>query len=529
MLLVALLPVPGSANEQFVDEQWYEPWSPDKGYHSLTIRENITPMAPMWRAENWERTGLKWRMCNSLSQSWCKNPDRYKFEAHYPACDETNTKDCIVSLRITKPDGTVLDAAFERYVFEDHPNAYKGNGKEVFRNVSVPSIWTTTDSSGTKKQYLITAGLSGYYGDGSFIRGNFSQVIPVELIPTVFQDPTFPFDIPIPQCDDQGCSGSSDYEGTRCTVYTSDGFCAKTKSFGEGDRIELSLSMTLQPNGWFHGRIQDPELSIAKKGNQTVVTVSAAPVRVPVLHVSSSYDNLPANLKRYFDRCVREGFCPYSSQSYEVAMNPKSKGSDKNVQVFYWPNSKEAVDAVGIFAKFANDRALASPAIWKVETLDFRTRDYPSGCFKTNDGLQGIVTTNSIAYLDGPPKLQGGYLNYQVAGLHTDRSRNVVQGSYDLVLRSDVARCLYRFSKAPVSATITVTGDGDRSIATTVVGEKNGWLKLSAYGFTFSKKTIKVKLTQKRTTINCVSETDPTQTRKVTAIGPKCPTGFKQG
>jgi hypothetical protein len=39
-------------------------------------------------------------------------------------------------------------------------------------------------------------------------------------------------------------------------------------------------------------------------------------------------------------------------------------------------------------------------------------------------------------------------------------------------------------------------GSGDRSVATTVVSEKNGWLKLDAYGFTFSKKTIKVIVVQ---------------------------------
>jgi len=69
------------------------------------------------------------------------------------------------------------------------------------------------------------------------------------------------------------------------------------------------------------------------------------------------------------------------------------------------------------------------------------------------------------------------------------------EGSYDLVMRSDVARCLYGFSAAPLSATVSVVNNkGKKSIATTVVNEKNGWLKMAAYGFTFSKKTIKVKI-----------------------------------
>jgi hypothetical protein len=67
------------------------------------------------------------------------------------------------------------------------------------------------------------------------------------------------------------------------------------------------------------------------------------------------------------------------------------------------------------------------------------------------------------------------------------------------VMRSDVARCLYGFSKAPLNAKVSVVNNkGERFTATTVVGEKNGWLRLAAYGFTFSQKTIKVKITQKK-------------------------------
>ena len=139
----------------------------------------------------------------------------------------------------------------------------------------------------------------------------------------------------------------------------------------------------------------------------------------------------------------------------------------------------------------------------------------------------GIVTTNSMVYDGFAPRFTRGFLDYRVAGLHFEADgKTEVIGSYDLVMRSDVARCLYRFTNAPVSATITITGEGDKNIATTVVGERNGWLKLAAYGFTFSQKTIKVKLTQKRTTITCVSTTTPVKTRKVTGFSPKCPSGF---
>jgi hypothetical protein len=97
-------------------------------------------------------------------------------------------------------------------------------------------------------------------------------------------------------------------------------------------------------------------------------------------------------------------------------------------------------------------------------------------------------------------------------------------------MRSEVARCLYGFANAPLSATISVVGGGDKTIATTIVNEKNGWLKLAAYGFTFSKKTIRAKITKaKPTTITCVATADAAKTKKFRAVNPKCPKGFKPG
>jgi hypothetical protein len=99
---------------------------------------------------------------------------------------------------------------------------------------------------------------------------------------------------------------------------------------------------------------------------------------------------------------------------------------------------------------------------------------------------------------------------------------------------------LYGFSKAPISALVSITGGSDQKIATTVVNEKDGWLKLAAYGFAFSEKTLRVRILQeasaptgitspkpmaKKTTITCVKGKT---TKKVTAVAPKCPSGFKK-
>ncbi len=102
-----------------------------------------------------------------------------------------------------------------------------------------------------------------------------------------------------------------------------------------------------------------------------------------------------------------------------------------------------------------------------------------------------------MSYLGGTPEYKNGFLKYTVSGMHYEPDGfTEVLGTYDLVIRSEVARCLYGFPKVPLSATVSVTGAGSKNIATTVVSEKNGWLKMAAYGFTFSKKTIQVKITK---------------------------------
>jgi hypothetical protein len=109
-------------------------------------------------------------------------------------------------------------------------------------------------------------------------------------------------------------------------------------------------------------------------------------------------------------------------------------------------------------------------------------------------------------------------------------------------MRSDYARCLYGFTNAPVAASISIlSADGTSQIATTVLGERDGWLYLSANNFTFSSPTLKVKLTQasapkappsapvqtgaSKKTISCIKGK---VVKKVTGANPKCPTGYKK-
>jgi hypothetical protein len=120
-------------------------------------------------------------------------------------------------------------------------------------------------------------------------------------------------------------------------------------------------------------------------------------------------------------------------------------------------------------------------------------------CLTTGDGVKGIVTTNATIYGRGPPSFNTttGSLDYKVAAPHFTRTGDVFKGAYNLIMRSDVARCFYNFTSAPVKADISVIeAAGTEGKATTSIKEENGWLTLSASGFSHSAPTVRAKLSQ---------------------------------
>jgi hypothetical protein len=134
---------------------------------------------------------------------------------------------------------------------------------------------------------------------------------------------------------------------------------------------------------------------------------------------------------------------------------------------------------------------------------------------------------------------------------HFTSKGEVFKGTYDLKIKADIARCIYGFSKAPIQASVSILSeDGTTQTATYTVNENDGWLSLSANGFTYSSPTIQVKLFQaqpavsptptvtpepelttqaapviKKTTITCVKGK---ATKKITAAKPSCPKGYKK-
>ena len=308
------------------------------------------------------------------------------------------------------------------------------------------------------------------------------------------------------------------------------GKCLQRQDFPSNYRFGITIKVGKKLSGWFHGRIYRPVISTNSGTSGQIIQVDALPVVVPSILKKIPTAEISQELRSYLsqDRQFSEG------SGY---MMPGNSG-------------KDAIDQAALWLPLVKDTASKSLQYWSFRTLNTGSEGPDvQRCSSTATEISGIVTTNALTYSAGPPSYNKseGSLDYKVLAPHYTSKGDLAVGTYDLLLKSEVARCIYGFSKAPISGSISIVSEsGQNNVATTVINEKNGWLYMSANGFSYSAPTVKIKLSQeaeviaptptptpsastkapiKAVTITCIKGK---MTKKVTAAKPKCPTGYKK-
>jgi len=334
---------------------------------------------------------------------------------------------------------------------------------------------------------------------------------------------------------------------------TSDTQCAKRYPLPLGMRFGLTVNLTTKLTGWLHGRVKGPEVEVSTNSfGGSTVKVLAEPIKIPVNTAWVNNDTAPQSIKDYYSGKPNTGSGIFGFTEFLKPLSQIDLLHDGNMG-----HTAETLKEYLAWLPALGDKAQAMPTAWTIATMSsYKVADQVQQCLNQTDSLAGIVTSNAAEYLDGPPVFDqvSGALDYKVAATHYEPDGTTVfKGSYDLVMSSKVARCIYGFTQAPISATVSVTSEaGTQSAATVVVNEKNGWLSLGAYNFTYSSPTIRVVLTG-----SSISEVKPTPSptptptptptqaaakaavksivcvkgnlaKKVTSVSPKCPVGYKK-
>jgi 7-cyano-7-deazaguanine synthase in queuosine biosynthesis len=445
-----------------------------------------------------------------------------------PACTSEKEENCLESLEIAYGNEDFAKAKFLRQLQTEY--TIKPEPETNFLGGSSISLW---DDSNIKNSKSISYATNVSYG--TTLQGGIFQINNISFSITPYVEENGNYRSPAYDVARKSYAYAN-YRNTR-EAWTENGRVGIRKQFPIDSKFRIKVRVSNDVSGWFQGRIKNPVVSIDEfSSKNNLVTIEGEPVKVPTF----AYTKNSAQL---------------SSKEYQWTQNNGGFGSGNGFISPGNSDQRDIFDYIESFRPLAEDKTVGYYTLWSVNSTSWGN---DNSCLRDTKRVIGIVSTNAMGYDGNSPEYVNSTLNYKVAGMHYEPDgKKLVEGTYDLLMRSDAARCLYGFSKAPVQATISITGDSEQKVAVTSMTERNGWIKLSAYGFNFSENTIKVQLTQeqppkveapkveapkvetnsrevvaakpkvtavKKKSITC---TKGKLTKKISGANPKCPAGFK--
>jgi len=502
-------------------------------------------------------------VCKKIGDAGCESGKYFQYSSQLTYCNVQITSDCVKSVFAKDANGNTLEGSFvedfpgdTKYSYTGDPSVDLPPGTSSF----IVDFPTLSHKGGTK--YLVIVSLLGYRGfnEAKFTLENFTTAIyPVSKISGIFNvnqpEDMVRSDFMLFGRQRKGGGWTNDETGPKKSscVQTAAGTCLIPWPLPLDVEFGLTLKLHTKITGWLHGRLADAKADITSysDGDQQI-TLSGKPSIVPGLYAWYKKTSLPASLVAEYQNSNQAnsngaGWPSTERNSSGQVIADGPDGLPYSILKTAFGYDDGGFKEIRAWLAAVGDKAAFAPTVWSARSIQSGSQF--EKCMKGQESLSGIVTTNSTMYIGAPPTFNSteGTLDYKVTSPHSLPDGSDFKGMYNLLIKSDVARCIYGFTSAPVSATISiVSADGTNQVATTLFGERNGWMYLKANNFTFSAPTLKVKLTQevqkaeptptpsastapvamaKKTTITCVKGKT---SKKVTAVSPKCPTGYKK-
>ena len=498
--------------------------------------------------------------CASFSDPKCQSQDRFTYNAYLPKCQTTYATldvDCIKSLFAISSDGKEVEGQFVRYFPETTNTVFTGDSKAGIASGWNPSIWKFSGINHPGgDEFLVVPSIISFQG---FINNPghhpqlFVNIYAISRKPST-QSATLPINV-------AGAVNGLEMTGNQvnsfeCPLMLGNKECAIAWPLPNNVKFKISITTSSVLSGWMHGRLSEPTIEAVKLPGRTGtdLVIEAGAVKVPIFSIWKRYESLPQSMKDILTQNKgQKGRIQFPAQWRSVYDGSGVEPYDKISADHDLDNHTEANfnEFLGWLA-LSENKSIAEKTQWAFYTSHVYTNDDPNGkirvCSELNPNVSGVVTTNATQYLANPPKFNPATnsLDYQVSSPHFSRTGQDNVGTYDLVIDGNVARCIYGFTAAPMQASVSIiNANGEQKVATSVLTEKNGWVKLSVKGFTYSSPVLRVKFTQfsekkpdltpspkpsaskvpAKSVITCIKGKT---VKKVTGSNPKCPTGYKK-
>jgi len=357
--------------------------------------------------------------------------------------------------------------------------------------------------------------------------------------------------------------------GSICKEFAIGTQCINSANFAGNEKLAVTLRMNKDLTGWIFGRMQNSEFSVTSlDASYNKIRIGGDVTLVPELaaKVAKSEISKDPKLEKYLRDFFTVGRVGVSVPNPgSGSFNDGGVGGNTSTTYAGFLDAQTTTrlfsvnfEKFALFAAFEDQLKPFSPAasnngrniLRETNSIfwNFGANAYLGNnkCSSDKTKLHGLVVTNAPIYENGPPEFKDGSLNYRVAGVHNNLDGSEFKGRYTYIVRSDTARCYYGFSAAPIEARVEVVSANNASqVASVLVSEKDGFIKLQADNFTFSSPTIKMKLSQatevaqakpvevaptkavpqKSSVITCIKGKI---SKKISGINPKCPSGYKK-
>ena len=391
--------------------------------------------------------------CTGLNDPACDSAEFMKYYALMPPCKSLTEVDCIESIYAVAPGSPArIKGVYKESIPEKVVHQYQPSPDNGLPQGSVSGVWEIPNikhGGGSTNFVAIGSRVGSLKREGSrwiaqppgsdpWGSGDFRAAIyPVNIV----RDARYKANVSrIMQQPNGSNSMAIDHPSQLpfdvCAI-VGDGVCAMRQAFPENIKFGMVIRFSKVINGWMHGRIDSPEIDYELTTYGTRVDMKGQSTRVPILAGWAS----PSD----FSETERK------QNSY---LNNANGGSS-----FPGASGNYSMDQLNLWARVLKDKAVANPTQWIFYNLPERDIEAASTCIKSSKTLAGFVTTNSTTYTATPPiyNEQTGTLDYKVASPHFLADGKVFQGKYNLYIDSKVARCIYKFSNAPISASVSIT------------------------------------------------------------------------
>jgi len=488
-----------------------------------------------------------WRtvICDSAADPKCQIPD-YHFNATaiFSPCTDAITTNCVESVNATLADGTKVTGKVKR--LWNPQGEYKGDPLLGIPDGGQASTWTLTGTnSDNSDEYLLIAGVRGgmpipqmnaQLNEWNKFQGQlFAYFQPVKEIAGNYRDPKM---VLFPRgTGGMGVGGGIDHL-SGCAMNDTQA-CAQKRSFPLDVTYSLTMRFERPISPWLNGRVVDPSISFVEKANgASTVTISAKPMLVPEVGGYIKWSETPEWMK-----------AKYPSGTGGTARTPDgftTKNLDTRIlKVGAGSAGSRAIKEFQDWIPFLQDKPYAMKTYWNVKAITDEPSQKMRDCAKNK--FAGIVSSNAAVFSSGAPSWNSERetLEYTVGAPHYDTEGKLLTGQYVLSMRSDVARCIYGFDEAPISARVEIASeDGNPNVATTTINENptTGMLTLNASGFHYSIPQLSIKFLQAKAVTPAPSPTATAKSapiKKITCVkgkvkktikgtNPRCPTGYKK-